>query len=114
MKFINHTFLLLLAIGIFACTNLEEELREDLTGEQAQQLLLESADVSALLQGAYEDLRALSRGKSNTLLLRKSRPTAVFRPPEGQTGMTTASGVLCTTTPLTVTIRIRRLLSTTC
>lgn len=63
MKLFNQTFLLLLAIGLFACTNLEEELREDLTGDQARKLLLESADVSALLQGAYEDLRGPFQGQ---------------------------------------------------
>ncbi|MCB0562772.1 MAG: RagB/SusD family nutrient uptake outer membrane protein [Phaeodactylibacter sp.] len=48
----------LLALGIFACTNLEEELREDLTGDQARELLLASADVSSLLEAAYNGLQA--------------------------------------------------------
>ena len=44
---------LLLAFGILACTNLEEELREDLTGAQA----IAAQDVNALLLSAYRDLR---------------------------------------------------------
>jgi len=46
---------LLLAVG--SCTDLEEELNEDLTREEAETLLNASADVGALLQSAYDNLR---------------------------------------------------------
>ena len=49
-----------LALSVLGCTNLEEELREDLTGDQARALLEGSseAEVDALLLSAYRGLRA--------------------------------------------------------
>ncbi len=52
MKFLK-IFLPLLFLGFFSCTDLEEDLREDITGQQAEEL----GDVDALLKGAYESLR---------------------------------------------------------
>lgn len=49
-KYFLFAFLL---IGAFACTDLEEELREDLTASQASELV----EVSALLKSAYDGLR---------------------------------------------------------
>jgi starch-binding outer membrane protein, SusD/RagB family len=47
-------FLLFLLAGLIsACTNLEEELRQDLTAEEAAQLV----DVNALLEGVYNSMR---------------------------------------------------------
>ncbi len=48
----KYLFLFLL-IGVFSCTDLEEELREDLTAEQAAELV----DPAALLSAAYESMR---------------------------------------------------------
>jgi hypothetical protein len=53
MKYIK-LFFLVLVVSLFACTDLEEELREDLTFDQAQKL----GDVDALLKSVYEDLRS--------------------------------------------------------
>jgi len=49
----KYLFLFTLAIFIFSCTNLEEEIREDITGDVANELV----EVSSLLNGAYEGLR---------------------------------------------------------
>ena len=49
----KHFLLAFLLIGAFACTDLEEELREDLTQEQAAELI----EVDALLRAAYDGLR---------------------------------------------------------
>ena len=54
---IKKIFIVFMALGVFACTDLEEELREDLTGDQARELLLANADVSALLEAAYNGLQ---------------------------------------------------------
>ena len=48
----KYLFLFLL-VGVFSCTDLEEELREDLTAEQAAELV----DPAALLSAAYESMR---------------------------------------------------------
>ena len=48
----KYIFLFLL-VGTFSCTDLEEELREDLTADEAAELI----DVSALLNAAYESFR---------------------------------------------------------
>ena len=55
-------FKYLLAIGILvgtatSCSNLTEELQDDLTANTAEQILTESADVTALLTSAYQGLR---------------------------------------------------------
>ncbi|MEO0775043.1 MAG: RagB/SusD family nutrient uptake outer membrane protein [Bacteroidota bacterium] len=44
-------------LSVFGCTDLEETLREDLSAEAANELLLESADVSALLKAVYDGLQ---------------------------------------------------------
>ena len=54
---LNKLLIAFLATGAFACTNLDETLREDLTGDQARQLLEENADVSSLLEGVYNGLQ---------------------------------------------------------
>lgn len=45
-----------LAVFTVSCTDLEEGLNEDLTEEQAQQILEENTDVSALIQTVYNDI----------------------------------------------------------
>ena len=52
-------FLLILGLVVFAaaCTDLEEELASDLTGEEATEFLNSNTDVSSLLQAAYDGLR---------------------------------------------------------
>lgn len=52
MKF-RKTFLLVLAAGFFGCTDLEESLQEDLTLEQAKEVIT----AEALLNSAYNGLR---------------------------------------------------------
>ncbi len=54
---LNKLFLLIFLTGMFACTDLEEQLNEDLTGAEAQDLLNANADIESLLQAAYEGLR---------------------------------------------------------
>ena len=57
MKFKAFSFLLLLAGGFLACTNLEETLKEDLAKTTAEEYLNTHTDVSALLKGCYDGLR---------------------------------------------------------
>jgi hypothetical protein len=54
MKILKILSLAFLILGVNACTDLEEELREDLTGEQATKV----ANVEALLDGVYRGLQS--------------------------------------------------------
>jgi len=57
MKIYKLLFLFLFFAGTFvACTDLEEELREDLPGDEAEKYLKESADVSALISSVYRQM----------------------------------------------------------
>lgn len=56
MKFYNILFLLMLT-GLFACSDLEEELNEDLSTEEAREFLNANADIDALLLGVYEGIK---------------------------------------------------------
>ena len=56
MKFYKILFLFLLA-GFFACTDLEEQLNEDLTTGEARDFLNANADIDALLLGVYEGMK---------------------------------------------------------
>ncbi|MEO1258018.1 MAG: RagB/SusD family nutrient uptake outer membrane protein [Bacteroidota bacterium] len=56
MKFYKIFFLFILA-GFFACTDLEEQLNEDLTTDEARDFLNANADIDALLLGVYEGLK---------------------------------------------------------
>jgi hypothetical protein len=56
MKYFKLTALALIA-GFWGCTDLKEELRSELSKDQAAEILKESADVSALLTSAYQSLR---------------------------------------------------------
>ncbi|WP_153800597.1 RagB/SusD family nutrient uptake outer membrane protein [Foetidibacter luteolus] len=46
----------LLSVGLFSACTLKEKLNSTLTGDQAQDVLNQSTDVSVLLQAAYTDL----------------------------------------------------------
>lgn len=48
---------LALLISVFSCTDLNEELRDSMTREQADLYLDNNTDVSSLLRGAYDGLR---------------------------------------------------------
>lgn len=48
---------LLVLLGLMACTDLKETLREDLTRDEAEAFLNANADVNALLRAAYDGLR---------------------------------------------------------
>ena len=56
MKFYKILFLILLT-GFFACTDLKEELNEDLTTAQAKEFLNANTDIDALLLSSYNGLR---------------------------------------------------------
>jgi hypothetical protein len=56
MKFYKILFFLLLT-GLFACTDLEEELNEDLTTSEANDYLNANADIDNLLLSVYEGLK---------------------------------------------------------
>ena len=43
--------------GMFACTDLEEQLNDNLTAEEATEFLNSNTDVSALLKGSYDLMR---------------------------------------------------------
>lgn len=54
----SYKFLFLFSLTfILACSNLEEELRDDLTREQAEAYLNANTDVDVLLKAAYDGLR---------------------------------------------------------
>lgn len=56
MKFYKLLFFLLLT-GAFACTDLEEQLNDNLTAEEANAILSANADIDALLLSVYDDLK---------------------------------------------------------
>ena len=56
MKSFKYLILLFLA-GLLACTDLTEELKEDLTAEQAEENLNANVYYNALLKSAYYGLR---------------------------------------------------------
>jgi len=49
----KYLFLFILLTGVFSCTDLDEDIREDLTEVEAAELV----DVASLLQASYEGLR---------------------------------------------------------
>ena len=68
-----------LLFGAFACTDLEEELREDLTDAQAAELI----DVSALLSAAYDGLRLPYQDQSRFWAAQEHTGDAVIGPTRG-------------------------------
>lgn len=80
---IQKIALVLLSFGVFACSNLEEELRQDLTGEQAQKIINERADVSALLQAVYEGLRNPYQDQSRFWAAQEHTSDEVIGPTRG-------------------------------
>ena len=57
MKFKNLLLIGLVTFVASSCTDLTEQLNEDLTADVASQVLIDNADVSALLRASYEGLR---------------------------------------------------------
>jgi hypothetical protein len=55
MKSYKYLFFLALAF-VFACTDLEEELNQDLTREEAEEFLNANTDINVLLKAAYDGL----------------------------------------------------------
>ncbi len=80
---LNKVLIAFLAMGAFACTDLEETLREDLTGDQARELIEQSADVSALLQAAYEGLRNPFQDQSRFWAAQEHTSDEVIGPTRG-------------------------------
>lgn len=79
MKLSKLLILPLLAFGVFACTDLEETLREDLTFEQAQKL----GDAEALLLSVYEDLRGPFMGQEQYWATQEITADGVIPPTRG-------------------------------
>lgn len=73
----------MLALGAFACTNLEEELREDLTGSAAQEFINQNTDVTALLQNSYEGLRLPYQDQSRFWAAQEHTSDEVIGPTRG-------------------------------
>lgn len=84
MKF-KLPFIAIILLGVFACTDLEEELREDLTGEQAKAILEGSSkeEVDALLLSAYRDLRAPFQGQTGFWATQELTTDAAIPPTRG-------------------------------
>jgi starch-binding outer membrane protein, SusD/RagB family len=57
MKFKALFLMFLFSASFFACTDLEETLKEDLTKTAAEEYLNANTDVAALLRGCYDGLR---------------------------------------------------------
>ncbi|HJW28138.1 MAG TPA: hypothetical protein VJ508_02690, partial [Saprospiraceae bacterium] len=56
MKLYKYLFILILG-AFLACTDLNEQLKQDLTKEQAEAYLNAHTDVNAILKAAYDGLR---------------------------------------------------------
>lgn len=84
MKF-KLPIILFLLVGVFACTDLEEELREDLTGAQAKAILEGSskAEVDALLLSAYRDLRTPFQAQTGFWATQELTSDAAIPPTRG-------------------------------
>ncbi len=80
---LKKIFIVFLALGVFSCTDLEEELREDLTADAAETLLRENADVSSLLQSAYEGLRNPYQDQSRFWAAQEHTSDEVIGPTRG-------------------------------
>lgn len=80
---LNKVLIIFLAMGAFACTDLEETLREDLSGDQARQLLEENADVSALLDAAYNSLQGPFQDQSRFWAAQEHTSDEVIGPTRG-------------------------------
>jgi len=84
MKFKNLGLIgLVVVLSATACTDLTETLNEDLTEETAQQILLENADVSSLLRGAYEGLRLPYQDQSRFWAAQEHTSDEVIGPTRG-------------------------------
>lgn len=57
MKYKILLFTVLLSLGLFSCTKLDETLRADLPKDQAEALIKNSTDVKVLLQAVYDGLQ---------------------------------------------------------
>ncbi len=82
MKFKN---LLLIGLVTFSvgCTDLTEELNEDLTEDVATKILIDNADVSALLQASYEGLRLPYQDQSRYWAAQEHTSDEVMGPTRG-------------------------------
>lgn len=74
----KYLFLFLL-IGVFSCTDLEEELREDLTADQAAELV----DPSALLSAAYNGMRGPYQAQTQMWAAQEITADGVIAPTRG-------------------------------
>jgi starch-binding outer membrane protein, SusD/RagB family len=80
---IRKILIAMLALGAFACTNLEEELREDLTGSAAQEFINQNTDVTILLQNSYEGLRLPYQDQSRFWAAQEHTSDEVIGPTRG-------------------------------
>lgn len=85
IKYFKLPFIFFLLIGMFACTDLVEDLREDLTGEQAKAILEGSskAEVDALLLSAYRDFRAPFQSQTGFWATQELTADAAIPPTRG-------------------------------
>ena len=70
-------------LSVFGCTDLEETLREDLSAEAANELLLESADVSALLKAVYDGLQLPSQDQARVFAAHQHTSDETIGPTRG-------------------------------
>lgn len=80
---LRYLFLLLLGATFVACTDLEEELQEDLTGEAATAFLNETADVQALLDAAYLTLRNPMQSQNRVFCMQVNTSDELINPTRG-------------------------------
>lgn len=73
---------LLLMFGTFSCT-LNEDLSQDLTGKQGTDFLTGSADISALLESAYQQLRLPYQDQSRFWAAQEHTSDEVMGPTRG-------------------------------
>lgn len=84
MKLFKVTLLLgFVSFGIIGCTNLEETLRGELTGEQADAYFAENADVASLLQTVYNDFRTPFQDQSRFWAMQEHTSDEVIGPTRG-------------------------------
>ncbi len=84
MNFFKSFALLgLLAMVAVSCTQLEEELRQDLDGETAQDFLRDNTDVSSLIQSVYDNFQLPFQDQSRFWAMQEHTSDEVMGPTRG-------------------------------
>lgn len=83
MKVKNFLIAGLVVLGASSCTDLEEQLRGDLSRDVAEQIIAENADVGSLLQSINEDMRLPYQDQSRFWAAQEHTSDEVVGPTRG-------------------------------